>query len=137
MKICKLFQALAFGLVALAAASCANAPIYNVDRHPVPVAAQRMSLAEIEKTIIEAGASRGWRFDRLGPGSLRATQRDPKGFEAIVDVKFDQTSYSITKNSTFRLREKDGTVHPHYNLWIRNLEKDIEDRLYAAGLART
>ena len=136
MKIAKVFQALASGLILFAAASCQNAPIHTVENHPVPAVAQKLSLAEMEQAIIQAGSSRGWRFERIGQGSLRATQRHPKGLDAVVDVTFSQTAYNIRLNSTAGLRQRDGTVHPHYNLWVRNLEKDIDNRLYAAGIAR-
>jgi hypothetical protein len=136
MKIAKVLQALTLGLALFAAASCQNAPIHTVENHPVPAAAQKLSLAEMEQAIIQAGSSRGWRFERLGQGSLRATQRHPNGYDAVVDVTFNQTAYNIRLNSTTGLRQRDGTIHPHYNLWVRNLEKDIEDRLHAAGIAR-
>ena len=136
MKIPKVFRVLAMGLVLLAAVSCQNRPIHQVDNHPIPLAAQKLSMKEIEQAIIQAGSARRWRFERLGEGSLRAKQLDEKDHEAVVDITFTQTAYSIRLSGSSRLKEKDGTIHPKYNLWARNLEKDIEDRLYTAGLAR-
>jgi hypothetical protein len=136
MKITKGFQALVLGLALLVVASCQNQPIHNVDNHPIPVAAQKLSIKEIEQAIIQAGTARRWRFERLGEGQLRAKQSNEKDHEAVVDITFNQTAYSIRLSGSSRLKEKDGTIHPRYNLWARNLEKDIEDRLYAAGLAR-
>lgn len=107
--------------------------IYNVKDHPVPPGAQKLSLENIERNIMIAGGLRHWRCEPLGPGQLRATQ-DSHGLEAVVDIAFTQQAYSITIVSTVGLRQNDGQIHPHYNFWIRNLEKDIEDRLYLAGL---
>lgn len=136
MKITKAIQGLTLCLALLVAASCQNVPIYSVENHPVPVSAQKLSLNEIEQAIIQAGSARRWRLERIAPGSLRAKQSDSKDHQAVVDIAFSQTAYSIRMNSTYRLKERDGTVHPRYNSWVRNLEKDIEDRLYAAALAR-
>jgi hypothetical protein len=136
MKIVKAIQALALGLVLISAAACQNRPVHNVDNHPIPAVAQKLSLKEIEQGIIQAGSARRWRFERLGDGQLRAKQSDEKDHEAVVDITFTQTAYSIRLSGSSRLKEKDGTIHPRYNIWARNLEKDIEDRLYAMGMAR-
>lgn len=136
MKISKALQGLTLGLVLLVGTSCQSVPVYTVESHPIPASAQKLSMNEIEQAIIQAGSARRWRFERLAPGSLRARQSDSKDHEAVVDIAYSQAAYSIRLNSTFRLKEKDGTIHPRYNIWVRNLEKDIEDRLYAAGLTR-
>jgi hypothetical protein len=136
MKITKAFQRLTLCLAVLVTASCQNVPVYTVESHPVPASAQKLSMTEIEQAIIQAGSARRWRLERVAPGALRAKQSDSKDHEAVVDITYSQTAYSIRLNSTYRLKEKDGTVHPRYNIWVRNLEKDIEDRLYAAGLTR-
>ena len=112
---------------------CANQPIYDVQYHPIPLAAQKMPLERIETVIIQAGQSRNWKFQRAGTGHLIAVQTDPK-YSATVDVYFDQNSYRIIKSSTTGMKEKEGTVHPHYNFWIRNLERDIETYLANASV---
>jgi hypothetical protein len=123
-------------IVAGALLACTSGkPIYNVSGHPVPVQAQALSLQRIEALIIEAGQSRGWRFERVSAGKLRASQVQPK-HTAVVDVTFDTRAYNITHVSTTGMEEKDGTVHSHYNFWIRNLEHDIETRLANAGATR-
>jgi hypothetical protein len=136
MKITKLLQCVTLGVALLVAVSCQNRPIHTVENRPIPTAAQKLSMKEIEQAIIQAGSARRWRFDRVGEGHLRAKQLDEKDHEAVVDITFSQTAYSIRLNSSHRLKERDGTIHPRYNLWARNLERDIEDRLYAAGMAR-
>ena len=136
MNATGVFRIIALSLVLIAAAACQNVPIHAVENHPVPAAAQKLSLGEIEQAIIQAGSARRWRFERVAPGSLRATQQNTKDHEAVVDITYSQMAYSIRVNSTYRLKQEGDTAHPRLNFWIRNLEKDIEDRLYAAGLAR-
>ncbi len=119
-------------LIAGVLTACANQPIYNVDNHSVPFSAQKLPLEKIEMVIIQAGQSRSWKFQRAGTGHLIATQVDPK-FSATVDVYFTQQNYRIIHNSTTGLKEQNGTVHSHYNFWVRNLEHDIETYLNNAG----
>lgn len=118
---------------ALLLTACQNAPIYQVTSRPVPLNAQNLSMDQMERAIILAGQGRGWRMERVSPGTLRAVQAQPK-FSATVDIVYDQKAYSIRHVATSGLRERDGMVHPHYNFWIRNLESDIQNTLSNAAL---
>jgi hypothetical protein len=83
-----------------------------------------------------AGTQRNWRFEQVKPGQLKGRFFDGK-HEALIDLSYSQTAYSIGLNSTMNLRQTDSTNQGTYNRWIRNLERDIEDRLYKAGLEKT
>ena len=126
-----------FGLIACALfllAACANQPIYNVEDRAIPYAVQKFPLDRIQSLIIEGGQVRGWRFKPQGPGHLIAVQVQPK-YSAEVDVLFSQTSYSVRYRSSTGMRAKpDGTVHQHYNFWIRNLTADIDSRFATASM---
>lgn len=118
-------------------AACArHEPVYTVENHPIPAVAQKLTLPEIEKTIMLAGSQRNWRFEAVKPGQLKGRYFDGKR-EALIDVSYSQTAYSIGLNSTVNLKQSDSTIHGRYNNWIRILERDIEDRLYKAGLEKT
>jgi hypothetical protein len=123
----------AFAFVAAVLVGCANQPIYDVQNHPIPVTAQTMPLDRIEAVIVQAGQSRGWKFQRAGAGHLIAVQTDPK-FSATIDIYFDQNNYRIIHKETTGMKEKDGTIHPHYNSWVRYLERDIETYLANASV---
>lgn len=125
----RILMALIVGVLA----GCANQPIYDVNNHPIPVAAQNLPLDRIETVIIQAGQSRTWKLQRVGIGHLIATQVGPK-YSATVDIYFDQKNYRIIHNSTTGMKEQNGTVHSHYNFWIRNLEHDIEAYLVNASI---
>lgn len=115
-------------------AACAHQqPIYNVTAHPLPASAQKLSLAQIERLIVEAGQTRGWKFEPLAPGKLRATQDQPK-YAADVDVIYDQKSFSITYVGSRGMKEQGEVIHPHYNSWIHRLEGDIDTRLSNAAV---
>jgi hypothetical protein len=114
-------------LAALAITACASEPVYNPKR-PIPVSAQGLGLDRIERAIIEGGQAKGWVFERIATGHLAATQRQPK-YEAVVDIRFDPQAYEIVYRSSRGFREEPGTIHAHYNFWIRNLQNDIDARL--------
>lgn len=114
--------------IAILAGACSNQPIYNVGKRPYPPAAQSLPLDRIEAAIIAGGEQRGWRFERVAPGHLLAVQSQPK-YDATVDIKYDQTGYEILHRSTRGMKEQNGTIHPHYNFWVRNLDSDIQTRL--------
>jgi len=121
-------------LSAITISACAYKaqPIYNVDK-ALPDKAQSMSMDRIESAIIQGGAAYQWEFQKVGEGHLIATQRAPK-FQATVDVFFDRQRYKIVHNSTVGLRDTGETIHSHYNVWIRNLEKGIDTRLSQVAL---
>ncbi|OIR10103.1 hypothetical protein GALL_80310 [mine drainage metagenome] len=118
----------------LALAGCAHKhePIYN-PTDPMPAAAQTLSQDQLEHLIVEAGETRGWRFQHLGPGHLLASQTQPK-MSAVVDITFDSKNWSIRYHGSEGLLAQGGTIHGHYNFWIRNLEHSIEARLDTAAV---
>lgn len=123
-------------VLALLLVGCASKAIMNVENRPIPQAAQQFSLDRIEQEIIAAGQARSWQMRREGPGHLVATQVRAN-YNASVDIRFDQRAYSITHRSSTGMREKDGTIHKRYNLWIGNLQRDIDTHLINATLARS
>lgn len=111
-------------------------PIYKVENHPFPATAQSLPASDIEKSIITAGAVRGWRFEPVKPGQLRGTIEERK-HRAVVDVYYTEATYSIILNSSDNLRQSSGEIHRNYGNWIRNLENDIDAQLKVAGINRT
>lgn len=124
---------LAIVLLAGLVSACVTKPMYQVSNRPVPLTAQNLSMDQIERAILFAGQNRGWRMERVAPGTLRAIQVQQK-FSATVDIVYDQKGYSIRPVESSGLRERDGMVHPHYNLWIRNLDNDIQNSLSNVSL---
>ena len=120
-------------VAALMLAGCAGKPIYNPENRAIPLTAQQFPLERIESVIIEAGQSRQWKFTREAPGHLSAVQTVPK-HSAVVDIYFDQRTYRIVYRSSMGLDEKNGTIHSRYNIWVRNLERDIDTWLTNASL---
>jgi hypothetical protein len=123
---------LAIVLAVFLLGACAQKPIYNVNSHPVPFNAQRLSLGQIETLIVNAGQNRGWKVTRVAAGKLTAAQDMPK-YGAEVEILYDQKSYTIRHLHSRGMKEQGDLIHPHYNFWIRNLEADIETWLSNAS----
>jgi len=119
--------------IALFLAACAARPIQNVDSHPIPPSAQALSLTEIENEIAEAASARGWWVDKKATGHLIATLSKPQAYEAIVDLKFSQKSYSIVYNTSHGLIDAQGNIHYNYGRWVHFLDQDIQQRLSLAA----
>ncbi len=118
----------------LVGACSRTAPVYDVRDRPIPVVAQKLSLDEIGQNIMSAGRRRHWRIDPIGPGRMTG-RLDDRQHEAVIDISYTQQSYSITLADSVNLRQEGGEIHKKYNKWIRLLERDIDERLYSAGLA--
>jgi hypothetical protein len=120
----------AFLVVALTGCGYKHQPIYNVN-DPIPPAAQTLPVDRIEALIVEGGSSHGWTFRHVEPGHLIATQQTEK-LMATVDIYFNRLTWRVTYQASFGMRAGADTIHAHYNLWIRNLERDVNARLSIA-----
>jgi len=105
-------------------------PIDNVDR-PMPPNAEHMSQDRIRDLIVNSGRQLEWVMTPVGPGHLEATH-DAGKISATVDIYYTPARLQILLKSSRNLFQTATTVHGHYNLWIRNLEKQIIDDVAAA-----
>lgn len=123
-------------LVLIALAGCrAGAPIYDVKDTAIPISAnQSLSLNEVTKAITAAAAKHGWEMRVEKPGLIVATLH-LREHEAVVNILYDTSSYSIVYVSSQNLQFNEGnrTIHKNYNSWIRNLNISIQRELGGAG----
>jgi hypothetical protein len=133
----RFFTAAVLGLILLAAAACKTETVYDVRDEPVPGPAQGLARDELGRKITEAVASAHWRIDAAEPGRLWATY-DVGKHAATVAVAWSERTYSITLASANNLEQHGDQIHRTYNVWVRNLEREINDALYVgnAGAAR-
>src|SRR5260221_6654495 len=81
------------GLLVMAAIGCTQ-PIYNVERHPVPVTARNLPEDRMRQAIIDAGVRYEWLMEQVGPQTLRATHKRNQ-HSATVDISYSGQDYSI------------------------------------------
>ena len=48
---------------------------------------------------------------------------------AMIDVDHDTKTYTIRYRDSVNLNAKDGAIHPNYNSWIQNLDRNIRAEL--------
>ncbi|WP_417822318.1 hypothetical protein [Terasakiella sp.] len=110
-------------------------PVYSVMSHPIPSTAKSMSLKKISDVIELSAMNRKWLVEKQSPGLLKLTFRK-KTHVAVVEVSFDQSSYSIKYLNSVDLLYNGGSIHRNYNRWVANLEKDIEMNLQKSAMNR-
>lgn len=116
------------GVAFLLLAACQTKPISTTQEHTVPVGARALPLSAIEAAIVEAGARRGWRFQHMADGQVRATYTKWP-WVAEADVLFSNQSYRIRYVSAKNMERPNDGVERAYNRWIGNLERDIATKL--------
>ena len=102
-----------------------GAPIYNVVSSPIPPN-PAATMENLEKAILRAGLTLGWRMTPQGPGRAEGVLV-LRTHTAIVDITYDTKAFNITYKDSIKLdyRESDKTIHSNYNGWVQNLEKAI------------
>ena len=130
----------AFVVLIVLLIGCARVePIYEVHDRTVPSNLSALGFTEVEKRLIDAAAATQWRAVPVRPGLLRATT-SWRSHSAVVNIEYNSTSYSILHVSSSNLREGTGrndslysgqkVIHRNYNRRVKQLEVEIERRLY-------
>ena len=113
-------------------AGCTSA-IYNINNATVAgLNGGTLTMPEIKKAIMTAGAGLGWQVKEESPGHLVGTLH-LRTHTAVVDIPYSTETYNITYKSSSNLLydPEDGTIHSNYNGWIENLDKAIKTQLAA------
>lgn len=105
-------------------------PIDNIDR-AMPSNAQHLSQNQIRDVIVHAVHQFDWDATPIEPGHLEAIQNHGQ-LSATVEIYYTPARLQITLKSSKNLFQTATTVHAHYNLWVRNIEKEIIDELTVA-----
>lgn len=108
-------------------AGCRTAAVYNVNNDPIEVNA---SMDKVYKAIKLAGASKGWIITQAKPG-LAIGKIMLRQHQAVVEIPYDEKSFSIKYKSSLNLKYNSETnqIHQNYNGWVQNLENAINLQL--------
>jgi len=114
-------------LLLVSLAGCRTAPIKDVERAPIPPGATE---EQVQKAILEAGASLGWGMKVKRPGLIFANL-SLRSHLAEVEIPYTRSSYSILYKGSSHLKYDPAkrTIHSNYNGWIQNLDAAIRSRL--------
>lgn len=104
--------------------------------HTVPVANIQTTVGaghtveQVKKAIFQAGVEREWIMNEAGNGVIKARQQS-RDHVAEVRISYTASGYSIRYDNSLNLSASNGKIHPNYNRWVRNLDKDIQVNLSA------
>lgn len=112
-------------------AGCAPVhPIMNITDAPVVANKPSVTLDEVGKAIVRAGAAIGIQMIISTPGHIVGTYAKTD-FRAVFDVRYNTRSYSITYKDSQGLKYDGTNIHRQYNVWISNLDRNIRAQLSA------
>ena len=116
-------------LTMLGVTGCGTVPIMNVSDAAVTSASGKpLTLEQVRGAIVRAGATLGWQMKDAGPGLLVGTL-NLRSHQAVVDIPYSTSAFSIKYRSSVALDERDGSIHKNYNGWITNLTRAINAQI--------
>lgn len=115
------------GIAVAVLGGCRSAGIYNVSAAPV-VANKTVSMEDVQKAIVRAGVGLGWQMKPMEPGLIVGTL-NLRTHMAMVNIKYDTKTYSITYKDSNNLDYSGDSIHKNYNGWIQNLDSGIRSQL--------
>jgi len=129
MKIMK-WAAMLLALVMAASVAQArqrNVPMLTPERVEMKyMNGQTPSLELVRKAILMGAQPFGWVVEQDNPGQMQISYSKQGKHKAVVNITYDATGYQIRYVSSEELyvEQSDGgtaTIHPTYNMWVRNL----------------
>ncbi|TQV87868.1 hypothetical protein [Aliikangiella coralliicola] len=91
----------------------------------IPHYAQEKSTVEsVEKAIMRAAISLGWKTEVIEKGKILATLNIRK-HQLVVDITHDDKSYSIKYKDSVNLKYDGKKIHRQYGNWVKNLINSI------------
>lgn len=90
-----------------------------------------ISQAALREVMIRAASRRNWQVVSDAPGEITLKQNRQGKHEATVKIRYDATSYQISYVSSVNLNAdpERQRIHPTYNMWLRNLDSDINGEI--------
>ncbi|MNG72350.1 hypothetical protein D3C79_307750 [compost metagenome] len=120
MKSFKLILTAVFA--AMLVTGCAGtAPVKNISQN----IAGSHSNAQVRQAILSAGLNRGWIMNPTADGVIDGKIL-LRGHSADIRITYNTNSYQINYITSGNMDAKDGKIHPNYNRWVANLDKDIQ-----------
>ena len=117
--------------------SGAGVKISNLEDLTVPTKydGTKFSLEEVQATIMDGCAARGWSASLESEGMISASILVRGKHLAQIAIPFDSSNYSLLYVSSDNLDydARRNTIHRNYNKWVLKLSRTINQKL-AAGL---
>ncbi|HJO93630.1 MAG TPA: hypothetical protein QF753_09545 [Victivallales bacterium] len=112
-------------------AGCRTEPIGNVINYPIVQLNSHITLSQVKEAVLSAGKDLGWKMKEENKNLIMATL-DLRGHQAVVKINYGPKYYSIMYVSSKNLMYDNYNINKFYNLWIRNLQNKINEKLEGA-----
>ncbi|WP_312408902.1 hypothetical protein [Comamonas sp.] len=119
----------------LALALCSGAAMARqavlIDHPKILLLADGPPLTEqqVRARIINAAQNIGWQATKDDPGHMELMYDKAGQYQAYIEVNYDAAGFDINylRSNNLNYEERDGQrrIHPGYNRWIKNLNKQI------------
>lgn len=125
----RLLGSLLVGVMTIGLTGCPHqAMVYNVNDAPVMSGKENISLEQMRRAIIAAGATLGWNMTEASPGKIEGVLF-LRSHVAKVDIPYNTKNYSIKYKDSTDLDYDGQKIHSNYNGWIQNLDKAIKTQI--------
>lgn len=103
-------------------------PLRNIENQAINF---DLPMRDVETAILKAGLESGWEMMVAKPGLIHATL-NLRAHKALVDISYNDKTYSIIYKNSVNLLYEDGQIHKHYNVWVAALDQRIQVNLIEA-----
>lgn len=115
----------------LALGACTSKPVLEVRQTDVPPA---LTQQQVEQAILTGLQQRRWNVVERQPGSITASIVQRRTLRAVIDIRYDARSYSISHRSSEGLDYRNGKIHRTYNNWVTYLDRAIQRALHSGAM---
>ena len=132
----KKLLALSILLVLLFATGCGRgAAVQNINNSGF--IDSKVSMSQVEHAIKKGASKKGWMVKRIKSGLLEARNNIRGRHLVVVEIPYNTKGYKINYKDSQNLKynAEKGTIHPNYNKWIANLERNINYQLSMMGVS--
>jgi hypothetical protein len=131
----KVGSVLFVGLSLIILVGCRTSALMEIRDAAIPAAVgQNLTMDQVAKGIVAAGAKHGWAMKTERPGHIVGTLLI-RSHMAVVDIPYTASSYSIIYKDSSNLNYDAGSkkIHANYSSWVRNLHVAIQREFGGAG----
>ena len=126
----KFFKSMIIATVAVLFSACSGPAIYTGGHAPVSQIGNTPTLTQVDKAVKDSLIGRGWIPSKITNNSYTGLYKK-RSLMAKIKVLFNTSTFTVEhlESTNLDYDASDHTIHPTYNRWIQNLERDIRKRV--------
>ena len=126
----KFFKSMIIATVAVLFSACSGPAIYTGGHAPVSQIGNTPTLTQVDKAVKDSLIGRGWIPSKITNNSYTGLYKK-RSLMAKIKVLFNTSTFTVEHLESTNLDDdaSDHIIHPTYNRWFQNLERDIRKRV--------